>query len=55
MHAVVLMLGLGVLMTVLGTTLARPIGSMLGANKTYIEYAADHAVKASQPQNPLYS
>lgn len=42
MHAVVLMLGLGVLMTVLGTTLARPIGSMLGANETYIGYASDY-------------
>lgn len=42
MHSVFLMLGLGVLMCVLGTTLARPIGYMLGANETYIGYASEY-------------
>lgn len=42
MHSFVLMLGLGVLMTVLGTTLSRPIGIMLGANETYIGYASEY-------------
>lgn len=42
MHAVVLMLGLCVLMTMLETTLARPIGSMLRANETYIGHTSEY-------------
>lgn len=42
MHSVVLMLGLGILMTILGTVFSQPIGSMLGANETYIGYASEY-------------
>lgn len=42
MHAFVLMIGLGVLLTILGTTLSKPLGYLFGANETYIGYVSDY-------------
>lgn len=42
MHAFLLMFALGVVFTVVGTTLSVPIGYMLGANETYIGYVSDY-------------
>ena len=44
MHALTLMLGLGVLLTVIGTTLSKPLGYLFGANETYIGYVSDYLV-----------
>ncbi len=42
MHSAFLMLILSVVMCIVGTTLARPLGYMLGANETYIDYVYDY-------------
>lgn len=42
MHAVTLMAVLSVLISVLGMSLTRPIGRMLGATDTYIDYVYDY-------------
>ena len=44
MHSFVLMLGLGALLTILGTTLSKPLGYMFGANDTYIGYVSDYLI-----------
>lgn len=44
MHSLILMLGLGVLLTVAGTTLSKPLGYLFGANETYIGYVSDYLV-----------
>lgn len=42
MHSVILMFGLAVIMTAVGTIFSRQIGALLGANETYIGYASDY-------------
>lgn len=37
MHAFVLMIGWGALLTAIGTTLSKPLGYLFGANETYID------------------
>ncbi len=44
MHSSVLMLGLGALLTVIGTTLSKPLGYLFGANETYIGYVSDYLI-----------
>lgn len=42
MHSATLMLAVSVLFCILGTTLAKPLGYLLGANETYIGYVYDY-------------
>ena len=42
MHALVFMLSAAVLLTLFGTLATEPIGYLLGANETYIDYVCDY-------------
>ncbi len=42
MHSATLMLAVSAIFCVLGTTLARPLGYLMGANETYIDYVYDY-------------
>jgi len=44
MHSLVLMLGLGIILTIAGTALSKPLGYLFGANETYIGYVSDYLV-----------
>lgn len=44
MHAFVLMIGLGALLTAIGTTLSKQLGYLFGANETYIGYVSDYLI-----------
>lgn len=42
MHSLVLMIGLGVILTILGTLFTTPVGRLLGANDVYVGYVMDY-------------
>lgn len=39
-HSLIIMIILGILLTILGTTLSKPLGYLFGANETYIDYVS---------------
>ena len=42
MHSFAIMIGLAIVLTIIGTVFARPVGYLLGANEVYIEYVTDY-------------
>lgn len=42
MHSFVLMIGLGIVLTIIGTVFTTPVGRLLGANDVYIGYVTDY-------------
>jgi len=44
LHALILMIGLGIILTILGTTLSKSFGYLFGANDTYIGYVSDYLI-----------
>lgn len=42
MHSFAIMIGLGIVLMIIGTLFAKPVGYLLGANEVYIGYVTDY-------------